>query len=109
MRISIKEKIEMAQTLIAKAIEVSEKTKHYAFVEWSPNVNWLEVIIYTNSWEDKENCDMEFRIMFLRYCDYRREYDAAIKALDELLKDQPEKENSGDAETSPELKDNTLS
>lgn len=109
MRISTKEKIEMAQTLIAKSIEVSEKTRHDVFVDWSPQVDWLEARIYTNGWGHGKNWDREFRISFHPYNDYRTEYNNAIKKLDELLKSKPEEENSGDAETSPELKDNTLS
>ena len=109
MQISTKEKIKMAQTLITKAINVSEKTKHDVFVEWSPQVNWLEARIYVNGWKNGKNSYIEFRISFHPYNDYRAEYNAAIRKLDELLKNEPEKENSGDAETSPEPKDNTLS
>lgn len=110
MKYSKWEKIKMAQELIARAIMVSETTKHDAFIHYSPHVDWIEVAIYHNGWKMGALYDMEFRINW-NNSDAWRNYKAAIKALDELEEDKadgPEEESPGDAGTSPELKDNTL-
>lgn len=106
MEISTKEKIEMAQALIARAINVSETTKHDAFIHYSPHVNWIEVAIYHNGWKMGALYDMEFRINW-NNSDAWRNYKAAVKALDELKADKAngaEEESSGDAGASPEPK-----
>lgn len=110
MKISIREKIKMAQALTAKAIMVSETTKHDVFIHYSPHVNWIEVAIYHDGWKMGALYDSEFRINW-NNSDARRIYKAAVRALDELAMDKAsgaKEESPGDAGASPEPKDNTL-
>lgn len=110
MKISTKEKIKMAQALTAKAIMVSETTKHDIFVYYSPHVDEFDVDVHTDGWKSGVTSDRKFWIN-LKTSNVRKDYEAAVKALDELAMDKAsgaEEESPGDAGASPEPKDNTL-
>lgn len=108
MEISIREKINMAQTLIERAIMISDTTKHDVFVWYSPHVNWIEVEIHTDGWKEGVSYHKRFWIFLTYASDAWLTYNAALKALDELEADGAKEESPGNAGTSPEPKDNTL-
>lgn len=99
MKISTKEKIEMAQTLIEKAIMVSETTKHDVFVYYSPHVNIIDVDIHTGGWKRGIPGDRRFTIKWYSDDTARQQYNTAIEALDKLAADKAdgaEEESPGD-------------
>lgn len=77
----------MAQALIARAINVSETTKHDIFVYYLPHVKEFDVDIHTNGWKSGTSCDRKIWISWDR-SDARLNYEAAVKALDELAEDR---------------------
>ena len=44
-------KVEIAQALIKRAIEISDNTEHDVFVYYSPHVNELEVSVHKYGWK----------------------------------------------------------
>lgn len=76
-------KISIAKAIIEKAIEVSDKTKHDVFVNWSPHVQWIEAHIYLGGWGFGRNEDEEFTISFRR--DTENVFKTCMARLNALL------------------------
>lgn len=47
-----REKADLAAKLARLCVKVTEKTKADAFFEFSPHVNWFEVRIYPEGWDE---------------------------------------------------------
>jgi hypothetical protein len=50
----LEKKIEIAQQILKRAMEISEKTEHDVFFSWSPHVDWIEVCIHRGGWENNK-------------------------------------------------------
>lgn len=50
------QKVEIAQRILKRAMEITDSTKHDIFVWYAPHVNTIEVHIHRGGWEANKNC-----------------------------------------------------
>ena len=50
---------ELLQKIILKAYQVDKNTKHTIFVNFMGHVEWLEVQVHLNGWEQNKSRDIE--------------------------------------------------
>ena len=81
--IPTKRKIEIATALIARAIELSDKTSCDVFVDWSPHVNNIGVSICRGGWK-KNHRSTSVAVDFALDSDTEGDYEAVNAILDKL-------------------------
>ena len=52
---------DLINEIMTKAIEISKNTKSTIFVDYAGHVNWLEVRIFVNGWEENKDYDINIR------------------------------------------------
>ena len=50
---------ELLQKIMLKAYEINKNTKHTIFVNFVGHVEWLEVQVHLNGWEENKGKDIE--------------------------------------------------
>ena len=71
---------DMAAELIRTAVDISTNTVHDVFVDYSPHVQWIDVRIWIDGWNEGENFHREFRIKVGN----REQYEDCMVYLGEL-------------------------
>lgn len=81
--IPTKRKIEIATALVARAMEISDKTQHDVFVDWAPHVNHIGVSICRGGWK-KNHRSTSVAVDFDLDSDTEGDYEAVNAILDKL-------------------------
>ena len=76
-------KVEIAQALVKRAIEISDNTEHDVFVDWAPHVNNIGVSICRGGWE-KNRRSTYVTVDFDLDGDTEGDYEAVNAILDNL-------------------------
>lgn len=76
-------KVEIAQALVKRAIEISGNTPHDVFFEWSPHVDDITISINRNGWERNQK-STTVTVGFGAHNDTEGDYDAIMAILDKL-------------------------
>lgn len=75
---------ELIQKIMLKAYLVNKNTKHTVFLNFSGHVEWLEMQIYINGWEEGEKFGIEMRVkLYKKGADIKLE--KMLKKLERLL------------------------
>ena len=53
---------QLAGRITQLAMQLSEDTDHDVFVDYSPHVNWLVVLVYLGGWERDTQSDLEVNV-----------------------------------------------
>ena len=53
---------QLAGRITQLAMQLSEDTEHDVFVDYSPHVNWLVVLVYLGGWERDTQSDLEVKV-----------------------------------------------
>lgn len=78
-----KRKMEIATTLLRRAIEISGNTPHDVFFDWSPHVDDITISINRNGWE-RNRKSTTVTVGFGANNDTEGDYEAIMAILDKL-------------------------
>ena len=82
--IPTKRKVEIAQALMKRAIEISDHTEHDVFVYYSPHVNELDVSVHKYGWKEGERSTTSIYLSFDADADTESDLVAIKSMLDSL-------------------------
>lgn len=51
-KINTREKIKMVQNIAKLAIDINDKSNHHVFFYYSGHVDWIDVSVYFNGWNE---------------------------------------------------------
>lgn len=77
-------KVEIAQALVKRAIEISDNTEHDVFVYYSPHVNELDVNVHKGGWKEGVSSTSSMGLSFDADADTELQLVAINSMLDSL-------------------------